>query len=389
MPKPKKYWGVESNVNRHGRRRWYFRRPDAKTAPRIRLPDTYGSAEFEACWRAALARQPLPLPGGERRAPTRRASRGSLAWLIKLYLQSAEFQALRPATRRPRVSMLEALAAEKGTVDIEDIDKAAIQASMNARRSKPHMANVWLTTVSNVFAWATRESLADPLSGEAKPILEENPAEVVKRLPIPKSPDPDEETGHPTFSDDDLARFETAYAEGTLERRAYAVFLYTGFRVGDAARVGRQHVQRDGTIKIRTEKTGTDVEIGIVPPLKRALAAGPHGCPEVLNFLTTARGKAWDKNYLGWWFGDRCRAIGLDRSAHGLRKASARRFAERGATVPQLMAIFGWKTASIAMHYVAMANRKTMALDAQGRMDWDEIENRSSPTLDLGGGRRG
>jgi integrase len=174
--------------------------------------------------------------------------------LIKLYLQSAEFQALRPATRRPRVSMLEALAAEKGTVDIEDIDKAAIQASMNARRSKPHMANVWLTTVSNVFAWATRESLADPLSGEAKPILEENPAEVVKRLPIPKSPDPDEETGHPTFSDDDLARFETAYAEGTLERRAYAVFLYTGFRVGDAARVGRQHVQRDGTIKIRTER---------------------------------------------------------------------------------------------------------------------------------------
>ena len=60
-----------------------------------------------------------------------------------------------------------------------------------------------------------------------------------------------------------------------------------------------------------------------MPPLKRALAAGPHGRPEVLNFLTTARGKAWDKQYLGGWFADACRAIGLNRSAHGLRKASA------------------------------------------------------------------
>ena len=99
----------------------------------------------------------------------------------------------------------------------------------------------------------------------------------------------------------------------------------------------------------------------------------------MLNFLTTARGKAWDKNYLGWWFGDACRAIGLNRSAHGLRKAAARRYAERGATVPQLMALFGWRTPAMAIHYVQMAERKTMALAAQGAMDWDEIENGISP----------
>lgn len=69
----------------------------------------------------------------------------------------------------------------------------------------------------------------------------------------------------------------------------FAVLLFTGLRIGDAARLARQHVQRDGTIKIRTEKTGREVEIEIVPPLKRALADGPHGRPEVLNFLTSAR----------------------------------------------------------------------------------------------------
>ena len=86
---------------------------------------------------------------------------------------------------------------------------------------------------------------------------------------------PSKETGHPTFSDEHLARFEAAYPEGTRERLAYSVLLYTGLRIGDAARLGCQHVQKDGAIKLRTEKTGADVVIGIVPPLARAFVAGP------------------------------------------------------------------------------------------------------------------
>jgi integrase len=233
-------------------------------------------------------------------------------------------------------------------------------------------------------AWATRECLADPQTGEAKPILEANPCEGIKRLAVPRSADPDEETGHPTFSDEDLARFEAAYPEETRERRAYAVLLYTGLRVGDAARLGRQHLQEDRTIKLRTEKTGADVVIGIVPPLARA-QAGPHGRPEVLNFITGARGRAMDKSTLGRWFAAACQAIGLDRSAHGLRKASGRLYAERGATVPQLMALFGWRNPAMAMHYASRADRRTMALDAQAAMDWDQIRNRNSPTGDSGG----
>jgi integrase len=385
MPKPK-YWGVEKNPNRHGRLRWYFRRPGDKTTPRIRLPDTYGSVEFEAAWRAATSGRPLPTPG---HGQARRVARGSLGWLIRLYLQSAEFRAFRPATRKQRVPLLEKLVSEKGYVDLEDVDVSAIQASLNARRATPPMANVWLGTVSNVFAWAMRETMPDPVTGESKPILEANPREGVKRIAVPRSADPDEEVGHPTFSDDDLARFEAAYPEGTRERLAYSVLLYTGLRIGDAARLGRQHVQKDGTIKLRTEKTGADVVIGIVPPLARALAAGPHGRHEVLNFITGARGRPMDKSTLAHWFGAACQAIGLDRSAHGLRKASARLYAERGATVPQLMALFGWSNPAMAMRYCAKANRRSMALDAQAAMDWDRIRNRSSPTGDSGGGKRG
>jgi integrase len=366
MPK-RKYWGVEKNPNRHGRLRWYFRRPGDKKTPRIRLPDAYGSAEFERAWRACMAGAPVPSGHGRLRA---RTSRGTLGWLIRLYLQSGEFQTFRPSTKRQRVLVLERLAEDKGGADLEDIDKTVIRDSLNARRATPHMANLWLTAVSGVFAWATGEAMPDPEGGELKLILAQNPCDGVKRLAIPKAADPDAEAGHPTWSDADLATFEAVYGMGSRERLTYAVLLYTGLRIGDAARLGRQHLQRDGAIKIKTEKTDTDIIVGVVPPLAKALAAGPHGPPEVLNFMTTSTGRPWNKNHLGRWFGERCQAIGLDRSAHGLRKAGARRYAEAGATVPQLMALFGWRDPSIAMHYVAMADRTQMARAAQAAMDW-------------------
>jgi hypothetical protein len=41
-------------------------------------------------------------------------------------------------------------------------------------------------------------------------------------------------------------------------------------------------------------------------------------------------------------FGEVCRAAGCPGSAHGLRKAGARRAAEDGETEAQLNALFGW-----------------------------------------------
>jgi hypothetical protein len=213
MPKPR-YWGVRADRNYHGRLRWYFR-PE-RNGKRIRLPDDYGSDFFEQCWRAAVTGQPLPVHPCLRLATPQRMSRGKLGWLIRLYLQSQEFQALRPATKRPRFTLLEKLAIDRGHHDIEDIDQAAIQASVNARRDTPHLANVWLATVSQVFGWATREPMEDPKTGGLKPILAANPCVGVKRIALPKSHGPQ---GHPTFSDEDLAQFEAAYPLGTLERK--------------------------------------------------------------------------------------------------------------------------------------------------------------------------
>jgi integrase len=380
MPKPK-YWGVERNVNRHGRLRWFFR-PDRKK-PRIRLPDDYGSPAFEAAWRAAVAGQVLPalqiLP-----RQGRRASRGSLGWLVSLYLASPAFLDNRASTQRPRRTMLEKLAVAKGAIDIEDITRSVIQDSMNARRETVHMANAWLTTVSNMFDWATKEHLTDPETGRSAAILAENPAAVVKRFQPPKKDDlDDEEDGHPTFTDEDLAVFEGAYAHGTLGRLIYEVLLCTGLRVGDAARVGRQHV-KDGVLRLKTEKTHTWVALRVLPRLERALAVGPKGLDTELAWITKKNGKAMDKNYLGRVFGEACRKIGLDRSAHGLRKAAARRYIEAGARPEQLKAIFGWETSAMVDKYTKKFNREKVSIRA---MDDFVLDVAFAPTLVLGGGK--
>ena len=57
-----------------------------------------------------------------------------------------------------------------------------------------------------------------------------------------------------------------------------------------------------------------------------------------LTFIVTDRGTPFAKESFGNWFGEVCRQTGCPRSAQGLRKASATRAAENGATERQLMA---------------------------------------------------
>ena len=60
--------------------------------------------------------------------------------------------------------------------------------------------------------------------------------------------------------------------------------------------------------------------------------------------------------------GDRCREAGLsDCSAHRLRKASARRLAEWGATTEQIKAWCGWRTAKEADRYLREVNQRKLA----------------------------
>lgn len=182
--------------------------------------------------------------------------------------------------------------------------------------------------------------------------------------------------------DEDLDAFEAAYPHGTRQRLIYEVLLCTGLRVGDAARAGRQHV-KDDVMRLRTEKTHTWVALRVLPRLKHALAVGPKGLDTELAWITGLNRKAMQKGYLGDFLGNAARKIGLDRSAHGLRKAAARRYIEAGARPEQLKAIFGWTTSAMVDKYTKMFNREKVSLRA---MDDFVLDPDFAPTLDLGGG---
>jgi hypothetical protein len=63
-------------------------------------------------------------------------------------------------------------------------------------------------------------------------------------------------------------------------------------------------------------------------------------------------------------FSDAAREAGIQKSAHGVRKIAAITAADNGATVHQLMAIFGWKTSQMAEYYTREANRRRLAREA-------------------------
>ena len=181
--------------------------------------------------------------------------------------------------------------------------------------------------------------------------------------------------GFPVWTEEEVAAYEARWPLGTRQRVWLAVLLYTGLRRGDAVLLGRQHV-RDGIARIRTQKTNTDVHIPLLPPLTEALRAGPTGD---LTFICGANGKPLRKESFGNMFAEACRAAGVNKSAHGLRKIGATRAANNGATVAQLKAIFGWTGTQMASLYTQAADRARLARDAMGKLVNDPGTSIPSP----------
>ena len=150
--------------------------------------------------------------------------------------------------------------------------------------------------------------------------------------------------------------------------------LYTGQRRGDVVGMGRQHVRRhigeDGIaremISVRQEKTGAALDIPLHPDLAAIIAATPS---EHLTYLTTQFGKPFTSAGFGNFFREQCNAAGLSHcSAHGLRKAAARRLAEAGCTAHEIAAITGHASLREIVRYTKAADQKRLAVSAMSKV---------------------
>jgi integrase len=251
------------------------------------------------------------------------------------------------ATRKQRDNIFKHVVDASGHVAAEMVTRKKIMEGVDKRAATPAQSRNFLDAMRGLFTWASQSEM-----------VLVNPTEGVKNPPRPKG------AGFAAWNDDDVAAYEAHWPVGSKERVWLHVLLYTGLRRGDAVRIGRQHV-RDGVATIRTEKNGTEVNITILPPLAETLAAGKTGD---LAFIVGADGRPLTKETFGNYFREACNAAGIRKSAHGVRKLSATRVAEAGATVAELEAMFGWNGGTMASLYTKSANRKRLSASGAGKI---------------------
>jgi integrase len=169
--------------------------------------------------------------------------------------------------------------------------------------------------------------------------------------------------GFKTWADSHIAVYREHHGLGTRARLAMELLLNVGMRRGDVVQIGRQHL-RDGEFSFCTQKTKALIDsVPLLPELAEAMDAMET---KHLTFLVTEFGKPFSPAGFGNWFRDRCDEAGVPKgyAAHGLRKASATRLAEQGATAHQLMTWFGWTTLKEAERYTRAANKRNLARSA-------------------------
>lgn len=328
---------VHEFKDRHGRTRRYVRRPGFKRVP---LTGDPGSTEFMETYQGALDPKTAPrIDVGAAKVVA-----GTVADLVARYYRSLEFSNVKDSTQSTYRSIIEPFREAHGDKRVAKLKRDHIKEMLKAKKATPTAGNNWLKRVRQLMVFAMDIGMRsdDPTIG-------------IKPLQI-TSP------GHPTWSADDIAAFRRRHPSGTRARLAMEMALCTMQRRGDLVRMGRQHIQ-GGLLVIRQQKTGTVVEIPVLPELQAELDQLPAG---QMTFLVTDQGKAFVAAGFGNLFRHWATEGGLPTgyNTHGLRKAGATRGADAGWTDHEIMAWGGWKSLSEVQRYTRDANRRKLAQGA-------------------------
>src|SRR5262249_27789005 len=175
--------------------------------------------------------------------------------------------------------------------------------------------------------------------------------------------------------------FEKHWPEGSRERLAFSLLLYTGQRGSDVHRMLWADIAAD-TIRVAQRKTATKLIIPIHDDLQRGLAMANKGDATI---LVTAYGQPFTVKGFGNMISTAIREAGLPArcKAHGLRKAAARRLAEAGCSASEIAAITGHKTLAEVERYTRAADQERLARQAiqrqsankSGKPESDKVAN--------------
>jgi integrase len=332
-------------VDRHGKERCRFRRNGVNLYLPHPSAKGYRQAYDEAMGKSTGA---IPL--------TPRAKPGTISDLLPRYYESAKFKRGGYDWRRQRKAVLEAFREEYGDDPVaafrpKDIDRiVSLKIDKADGKGGTHAAKRLREQLDLLFRFAVRQ-------------------EWIRTNPVEASEEVDHRAiGFYAWTEEDIAKYRECWPLGTKQRLALELMLWTGARRGDARLLPPP---RNGRIKGRAGKTGKAFDLPVAPPLVAAIEA--MAAVGLTTLLVTEYGKPFTAAGFGQWFKKQCLRAGLPQcTAHGLRKALARRAADQGVQQQGLKALGQWSGDREVATYVAGANQTRLAENAlDAVMAWE------------------
>jgi integrase len=327
---------VHTFVDRHGKRRHYYRRGDV----RVSLPGVPGEADFMAAY--AEATETLRAKEVEAKTPTQ----GTFNHLLSRYFASLDFSRLAPDTRRAYRSKLEKFAAQHGHRAVATLPREAVKTIIQEMEPTPGAAHSFLKRLRTLMRFAVDIGMApsDPTAGIALSKIGEV---------------------H-TWTDGQIAAFEAFWPIGSRERLAFALHLYTAQRASDVHRMTWLHIHGD-RISVAQRKTGARLDVPIHDDLAAILDKAPR---RGTTIIATEAGKPFSPAGYSNWINGVIHKAGLpaECTSHGLRKAAASRLADAGATPHEIGAITGHVTLKEIERYTKAADQKRLSRSGMDKL---------------------
>lgn len=319
--------------DRHGKPRYRYRKTGQKSYTFKSVPGSEAfRQEYDACVSGIAA--PVVAPGKNA------IISGSFNDLIARYYRSPDFLDPSERTRVVYRGVIERWRVKYGHAVVRDLQAKHVETMMAEMLPHKTAANMLRKRLRALMQFAIRQGMANT-----------NPVAATRPFKI-------EGGGFHTWNEDEIAAYEGRHPLGTKARLALDLMLWTGQRGGDARVMGPGSI-RDKRLVVTQEKTGVTVSLPILAPLASSILAAPSGA---LVFLISEHGKPFSRKGFGNKMRQWCDEAGLPQcSAHGLRKAASRRFAEAGCSNQQIKAWTGHTTDSEVSRYTAAADQQALS----------------------------
>lgn len=328
-------------IDRHGKERCRFRRNGYGCS----LPHP-SAKDYRAAYDMALAKSRGFVPLEPRAVPQ------SVGDLLPRFYDSVKFKRGGADWKRTRKQTLEAFRAEFGNDLVRNFRPKDIDRIL-ARKVEKQVVGKRVVGGTSA-AGRLREQLRLLFEFAVK-------QEWIASNPVEKSEEVEHKPqGFYAWTEDDIAQFRACWELGTKPRLAMELVLWTGARRGDAHRAAPP---RNGRIGFTAAKTGKKQDVPVAPMLQQAIDAMPS--VGITTLLMTEYGNPFSRAGFGNWFKAKCVNAGLPQcTLHGLRKALARRAADRGVQQQGLKALGQWSGDREVALYVAGANQRRLAESA-------------------------